>query len=186
MTDINAFYDLSEIGQSRRFRAYVKVIVDGRDVTNRLDPYLVSVLVKDANVWECTIELDDRDARLDIPPVQAPLSISFGWSTEGFSEVFTGFVSDVEHAFGRKLGGRRMFVHGSGYGQASSVKTPWQDHIGTGPPPGKMEGDPIAFPQAAMQFAANAGLTVDVGSSFAGTIRDYWSMNNESSKPGNR
>ena len=81
MSEVNQ-YILDNIGQSQRFRAFVKVIVDGRDVTDRLDPYLVSVLVKDGGTWEAHIELDDRDARLDIPPFNAPLVVELGWTSE--------------------------------------------------------------------------------------------------------
>jgi phage protein D len=179
-TTINPYFSLDGIDQTKRFRAYVKVIVDGKDVTNRLDPYLVSVLVKDSNTWEAHVELDDRDARLDIPPFNAPLEINLGWTSETSSRVFTGTIADIEHGFGRKLGGRRMFIHGYGWVQSSMVKTPLQDHAGDGAPPGQMQGTMIPFTQAAQQFAGNAGLSVSVGTSFSGTVRDYWAMNNES------
>jgi phage protein D len=179
LSDVNQ-YILDNIGQSQRYRAYCQVIVAGQDVTDKLNPYLVSVLVRDTSSWEAHIELDDRDARLPIPPFNAPLVISLGWTSENSYQVFKGNVADIEHGFGRKLGGRRMFVHAFGWQQGSAVKTPFQDHAGEGAPPGQLEGTKIPFAQAAQQFAGNAGMTVDVGPSFLGTVRDYWSMNNES------
>lgn len=179
-TQVNPFFSLDDIGQTKRFRAFCKVFVAGKDVTDRLDPYLVSVLVKDGPVWEAHVELDDRDARLDIPPFAASLVVYLGWTSESSYKVFQGWISDIEHGFGRKLGGRRMFIHAVGYQQGGAVKTPFQDHVGEGAPPGKMEGSPIPFAQAAQQFAKNAGMTVSVGPSFTSTVRDYWSMHNES------
>jgi Bacteriophage probable baseplate hub protein len=179
-TDVNPYFTLDGIDQSRRFRAYVKVLVNGFDVTNRLDPYLVSVLVKDSASWEAHVELDDRDGRLDIPPFNSPLEIDLGWTSETSIRVFTGTIADIEHGFGRKLGGRRMFIHAYGWQQSSMAKSPMQDHVGDGAPPGQMQGTSIPFQQAASQFAGNAGLSVDIGPTFQGTVRDYWSMNNES------
>lgn len=176
--EVNDYFSLQGIGQTQRYRAYCKVIVNGINVP--LDTYLMSVLVKDGPVWEATIELDDRDGRLDIPPFNSSLVIYLGWTSESSYRVFNGNISDIEHGFGRKLGGRRMTIHGLGYQQGSAVKTPFQDHAGEGAPPGKMQGDPIMFTEAAQQFAGNAGLTVSVGPSFASTMSDYWSMNNES------
>lgn len=179
MSNIDIF-DVDGIHQTMRFRAYIKVVVNGKDVTNRLEPYLISVLVKDSPQWEATVELDDRDGRLDIPPFQSSLEIFMGWTSENSYRTFIGWVSDVEHGFGRKLGGRRMTIHGIAYQQSSMVKTPFQDHAGDGAPPGQMQGIPIPFAQAASQFGGNGGLSVSVGPTFAGTVRDYWSMNNES------
>lgn len=178
--DINPYFSLAGIDQSQRFRTYCKVVVNGIDVTDRLNPYLISVFVKDGPEWEAAIELDDRNAALPIPPFQASLVIYLGWTSESSYSVFTGVISDVEHGFGRKLGGRRMTIHGFGYKQGSAIKTPFQDHVGEGAPPGQMQGTMIPFAQAASQFAGNAGFIVSVGPTFAGTMRDYWSMNNES------
>lgn len=179
MTDIDVF-NVDGIHQTMRYRAYIKVVVDGFDVTNRLDPYLISVLVKDGPEWEATVELDDRNGQLDIPPFEASLDIYMGWTSENSYRVFNGWISDIEHGFGRKLGGRRMTIHGFAYKQSSMVKTPFQDHAGDGAPPGQMQGTPIPFAQAASQFGGNGGISVSAGPTFAGTMRDYWSMNNES------
>lgn len=179
-SELNAYFSLPTIGQTKRFRAYVQVWINGLNVTDRLDPYLMSVMIRNGGIWESQIELDDRDGRLPIPPLNATVAIWLGWTSESVYRAFSGHVDDVQHGFGRHLGGRRMFIHAFGADQASQAKTPFQDHVGDGAPPGKMEGTLIPFSQAFAQFAANAGMTVSVGSSFAGIMRDYWSMNNES------
>jgi phage protein D len=176
----NQFYILDAIGQSQRYRAYCQILINGVDVTNNLNPYLISVLVNDTAPWEAHIELDDRDGQLDIPPFNAPVTINLGWTSESSYRVFNGFIADVEHGFGRRLGGRRMFVHAMGNSQSGMAKTPLQDHLGDGAGPGQMQGTMIPFSQASQQFASNAGLTSSIGPTFQSTMRDYWSMNNES------
>ncbi|HVX58054.1 MAG TPA: hypothetical protein VHA37_10135, partial [Candidatus Saccharimonadales bacterium] len=178
--EINAFFSTPQVGQTKRYRAYCKILVNGTDVTNRLDPYLLSVTVHNAGVWTAQIELDDRDGRLAIPPLESPLQIWLGWTSEQSYKQFDGFISDVEHGFGRRLGGRRMFITGSGWKQSSSVKSPINDHIGDGAPPGQMQGTPVPFLDAFQQFMGRAGMGVQLGASMQNIQRDYWSMVNES------
>lgn len=179
--EINAFFSTEDRVQAKRYRAYCRIVIDGRDVTDRLDPYLISVTVRNTGMCEATIELDDRDARLAIPPLQASVEIDLGWTSESVYRAFTGWVIDVEHGFGRRMGGRRMFIQAKGTDLTSSVKTPFQDHIGEGAPPGQMEAQqPIPFLQAFQQFSKNANLNVELGASLAGIKSDYWAMSNES------
>jgi len=99
--------------QGGRRRAHCKIVVDGKDVTNAFDPHLISVQVVDkegAETDTCSIELDDRDARLHIPPDDAPVSVSLGWHRENFPVIFEGRVADVESGFGRSNGGRRLWI----------------------------------------------------------------------------
>lgn len=177
--ELNAFFSTNGT-QTKRYRAYCKIVINGRDVTSRLDPYLMSVTIRNGGVWEATIELDDRDGRLEIPPFQASVEIDLGWSSESNYRAFTGWVSDVMHGFGRSLGGRRMFVEAKTIDQTSKVKTPFQDYVGDGAPPGQTEGTKIPFLQAFQQFAKNAGMTAVVGPSLLNVSRDYWAMSNES------
>jgi hypothetical protein len=169
--------------QTKRIRAYVKIDVDGKDITNRLEPYLISVQIKDGATWQAILELDDRDGRLDIPPINKPqsLQINLGWTSEKMVRVFNGQIIEVEHGFGRKAGGRRMFVHGSGLDQSGMIKSPIRDSIGEGAGPGQSQGSTnISFAEAAQKFVAHAGLTISIGPSFQNIVRDYWSINNES------
>jgi phage protein D len=71
--------------QGYRRRAFCQIIIDGQDVTNRFDPYLISVQVID-NIDtedECNIELDDRNAQLSIPEDGANVVVKLGWAGEG-------------------------------------------------------------------------------------------------------
>lgn len=71
--------------QAYHRRAYCQIIVDGQDVTDKFDPYLISVQVID-NIDEddqCNLELDDRNAELSIPEDGAQVQARLGWAGEG-------------------------------------------------------------------------------------------------------
>jgi uncharacterized protein len=178
IVDNNPFFQGGS--QSFRTRAICDINVAGVPVTDNLDPFLLSVRVFDGYPSTAEVELDDRDARLPIPPRGADLVISLGWSSESMQIVFRGVVSDVEHGFDRKRGGRRMWVHGLGMQAESAIKSPFTDHIGDGAEPGQQQGKPIPFLTAAQQFAANGGAIAAVGPSLLGVTQDYWSQNGES------
>jgi hypothetical protein len=80
--------------QSLYRRAICKIYIadssgNGRDVTDAMDPYLISIQVIDrltsvGNGYdEAFIELDDRDARLDVPDDNTSVTIYFGWAATG-------------------------------------------------------------------------------------------------------
>lgn len=126
--------------QSLRRNAHCEVYVDGKNVTDVLDPYLISVEVNDKLVGmdECHIELDDRDGKLAIPPDDATVQVRLGWSGQGprvppvptnipaggpaelpyeasgMLAVFNGWVHSVECGFARRGGGRRMWIEAMG------------------------------------------------------------------------
>jgi len=124
--------------QGPRRYAACKILVDGNDVTDKLDPYLISVQIIDTvegGTGKCNIELDDRDAELQIPPVGGSLEAWLGWSGEGprisqpltqeeitqelefggpgMRLLFSGTVAQVESGFTRRGGGRRMWIEGT-------------------------------------------------------------------------
>ena len=82
--------------------------------------------------YQCEIGVDDRDGRLPIPPIDAPLNISFGWKNEGSAMAWQGRIHDIEHGFGRKQGGRRMWIHGYGGTMIGPAKAPRNSHSGRG------------------------------------------------------
>ena len=126
-----------------------------QDVTSVLHPYLISVQVIDSlegGQDECHIELDDRNAELQLPPDNVMLQVSLGWAGEGprlpdrgrqsviggqgsitdmpgvlattsekempfggpgMELLFNGWVSEVESGFGRRSGGRRVWITGT-------------------------------------------------------------------------
>lgn len=65
--------------------AFVKIIIGGHDVTDRLHPYLIAVRVtlKLNGNDEVDIELDDRDAELEVPPNLTSIDIWMGWNSQG-------------------------------------------------------------------------------------------------------
>jgi Bacteriophage probable baseplate hub protein len=75
----------SAVAPAYRRRAYVFVEVNGVNVTDKLEPFLISVQVIDKllAISTCSIELDDRDAKLAIPPNDVPVIVRLGWAGEG-------------------------------------------------------------------------------------------------------
>lgn len=147
--------------QSLRRRAFCLIYVGNRNVTDKLDPYLISVQVIDrvnpARGFDiCNIELDDRDARLAIPQDNELISVWLGWATSGPSIdqppiapppgserqlswgnetayiVFHGYLSSVESGFARKGGGRRMWLEATSADYYKTAKEPMTFASGAG------------------------------------------------------
>lgn len=178
--------ELRQRHQAARLRAHWKIEIDmggeWRDVTDRLEPYLISVTVLDRimGLDEAKIELDDRDGRLGIPGFDARVRVEFGWQNEAFYRVFTGFVQDVESGFSRKGGGRRLWIDCKAFLLDQGVFDLQQWHKGEGAPPGQNEGKPIpladVWPEIAQMIGARGVIDADVGK----ISRDYWYLHNES------
>jgi phage protein D len=124
--------------QGPRRRAACQIVVGGQNVTAKLNPYLISVQVIDTfegGMDKCNLELDDRNAELQIPPDGVGIAVLLGWAGEGprlFGQrahlteeelatelkfggpgmrlVFMGFVTSVESGFTRRGGGRRLWI----------------------------------------------------------------------------
>src|SRR6516164_2965129 len=106
--------NFGDFKQARRLKAACKIEIGGMDVTSKLEPFLVSLRVVcgvQMEDYNAEVELDDRDGRLPIPPINSPVKISLGWENEALGLVFDGVTHDVEHGFGRKQGGRRMWIN---------------------------------------------------------------------------
>src|SRR6188768_2493761 len=208
--------------QGPRRHAACKLIVHGmQDVTDRLNPYLISVQVIDSiegGHSEAHIELDDRNCELMIPPDNVPLTVMMGWSGEGprvidfgrganslqddpgitaatiqnemkwhgpgLEVVFAGWVSEVESGFGRKGGGRRLWITGTGGNTKGEAKQLQNVTVGEGKPEdsakqteGKHKLGEIAdkvFGAAGLKFKASPGM--------AKLSRDFWQATNESAQ----
>jgi hypothetical protein len=184
MADVIAFdpFTPQVAREALRRKAYCQITVGGIDVTNRLDPHLISVIVilRSDMYDEAHIEIDDRDGRLPIPPLYATVQIALGWEHEGARVVFIGYISDIRSTFGRKQGGRRLWVEATSINQNSDVKAPQQFSLGEGAPPGQQEGQKIPMSQAANQIFGQAGLSVRMSPRGQGVMRDYWYAMNES------
>jgi len=161
-------------------QAYAKVLVNGFDVTTALAQYLLKIHVTDTGRSECTLELDDRDGRLDIPPVNANLVVQLGWQSQSLIQVFTGFIQEIEHSFDR-ANGRRMHVIGTaGTTFADKAKSPFSAHMGTGAPPGQTTGATNSVSAFLQQAAGFASTSIDIHPYFNSIMRDYFAQTNES------
>lgn len=164
--------------EAQHLRAFVTVIVAGVDVTQKLDPHLVSVVVIDEVKSEADIELDDRDATLPLPPLGSPVQVAMGWMNGASEIVFNGYIADLEYAFGRKEGGRRMFIHCEGGNLMSQINSPMQNNWGEGAPPGQEIGNMVGLSSVLGEAAQHAGATLGrISPQFANIKRDYWSQN---------
>jgi uncharacterized protein len=163
--------------QSNRLRATYNITIGGLDISPKINQYLISIRVLAGSMIEdynCEIELDDTDGQLPIPPIGAPLLVSLGWIGESTSVVFNGTLHDIEHGFGRKQGGRRMWVHGTGQELLGNGKMPNNGDWGVG------EGGPDISIAVALQGAATAaGHTIIVEETAAAIKEKHWEQTNE-------
>lgn len=76
---------MAEGSIARKRKTRCKIVVDGTDVTDKMDPHLISVTVIDKKIEldTCSIELDDRDGSLAVPPNKAHMEVLLGWDPEG-------------------------------------------------------------------------------------------------------
>lgn len=164
------------------YRTFVSILVNGVDVTSQIRPFLISVRVRDTGLLEAEVELDDRDAKLPIPPHFSPLQISLGWISGTVRQVFDGMINEVWHDFSRKGGGRRMTIRGTGANLSpqAKIKMPMTAHMGEGAPPGQQEGPPIQLSAWLEDVASRAGGTVYVGPSLNDVKDDRWDQENQS------
>lgn len=190
--------------QGLRRKAYCQILLNGRDVTLDIEPFLISVQVlwTSRDVSRCTIELDDRDAKLAIPPFRSPIEIKIGWSPRGpfippvpnpipagselqlpyegsLIAVFKGMTQSCESGFARRGGGRRLWVDGVVLDMTGKIKQPGASSWGEGE---KKDSDSgmgkvIQLGQVLQDVAKKAGLNARVSPSMAGITRDFWHMN---------
>lgn len=75
----------SAVAPYHRRRAFCQIIVNGKDVTDALDPHLISVqvILRDTGPDMANIELDDRDGSLPIPPNKSSVKVLLGWAGSG-------------------------------------------------------------------------------------------------------
>lgn len=161
--------------QRARMRAFCVVILNGTDITNKLEPHLISVRIVDGDELQCEIEVDDRDALVPIPPIGAKVKVDIGWAREQMFRTFDGEIKDVEYGIGRKQGGRRMWIHANGFGTTKSkMKEPMQMNLGEGAPPGDKEGQKHGLNDWIGKLAAAGGGSAQISSAFAAIKQDYW------------
>jgi hypothetical protein len=169
--------------QTNRLQAFCTVIVAGVDITDKLNPYLISLRIVDAKVPTAEIEIDDRDARLPIPPYNADVSIYIGWVAEATYVNFKGVIVDLEYSDARQ-GGRHMTVHCRADSLNTKMKEPGSDNVGDGPPPGENVGKTIPVNEWLQSAAKAAGTIVsfapDALAKAQKLLKDHHDRNNES------
>jgi len=192
--------------QGPRRNAYVKIIVNGTDLTSRFAPYLISVQVISVRNEQdrCNIELDDRNAELIIPGDAARIQVVMGWHHEGpriinvgasmavykpsrfeleqeakfggpgAEMVFQGELSNCESGFGRKGGGRRLWLECEGGKPKGAAKQEQTDSVGEGKKrsgEGGIGSDAAASAKAAAEAARGAVSALGaVGGTTIGTV----------------
>lgn len=147
------------------------------DISDWLDPHLISIQVVDHDgdeVDSCSIELDDREGRLAIPPNDVPIEIWLGWVGEDLGIVFHGYVYDCESGCARRGGGRRLWIEGKGQSPNGMQTSPMKMNWGDG------EGQDIPLSQMLSSAAGNAGLSMKIDPSLGALTRKYWAQQNES------
>ena len=153
-------------------RAICEVWVDGRDISFVLSPVLISLRVSDkagTTSDTATIDLDDRGGHLILPPQGARLVIRLGFSDEGVAVVFTGVVDEIRSRGGRG-GGRVLTISAKGFDTRGKAKAPQQRHF-----------DRKTVREILEAAGRAAGLDdVRVDEAFAGLVRDYEWMDDES------
>ena len=213
--------------QGPRRHARVQILVNGKDITSRLFPYLISVQATDTlelGLDECNLELDDRNAELQIPPDDASLQVSMGWSGEGprlfdvgrssraggqdfqtvlaLSEqalkyeaefggpgmrlIFDGYVKNVESGFGRRGGGRRMWIEGKGFDDKGPGKEVQQGSVGEGKEEDGTDGTKVPLKDMLTKVFGFAGMSVKLDPQMEKISRDYWHYNDSAMNLGKR
>lgn len=197
--------------QTLRRRALCEIWVADRDVTDIWDPHLISVTIRD-KTWgndEANIELDDRDASLDIPAYDAPIKIYLGWANEGprippvppppattegvkkelpwyggnMILVFTGIIQSLESGFSRTAGGRRIWIEATGGDLKEPPKQKENSSYGEGYPDdesGVDNGTMMSLGEAFKKEAAKHGLGAVVSPVLENIQNDFWFLSNES------
>lgn len=213
--------------QGPRRRAICQILVDGNDISTHLYPYLISVMVRDTlegGTDEANIELDDRNAELQIPPDHAALQVFLGWAGTGpdlfdfgrseggalygFSDVvklsnealkeaakfggpgmrlvFDGYVTNCESGFGRRGGGRRMWIEAKGHNDKGKNKELQQGSMGEGKEEDGQDGKKIPLKDVMGKVFGFAGLSVAMSPEMGKIARDYWHINDSAMNFGRR
>jgi phage protein D len=153
-------------------RALYSIVVGGQDISLILSPILISLTVSDKagqSSDTATIEIDDTDGRVVMPPTGAEITIRIGWSDSGLVEVFKGKVDEVK-ASGARGGGRVLRISAKGVDTKGKAKEPQSRHM-----------DNMTLEDAMKKAGEAAGVSrIRIDPDLAKIRRDYWSMDAES------
>lgn len=144
-----------------------KVIVNGKDMTSAMRPYLIDIetVDKDGSASDtCSLTFDDESGQLELPPDGCAIEILLN----GVSK-FKGTLDDIRSS-GTRGGGRTLRVTGKGFDSRGKVKQPLTFHK-----------DDAILQEFLDDAAKRAGLTPPkLDPDFANIRRDYWSADGES------
>ena len=106
------------------------VMIAGTDCTSAFNPFLISIKVSSkagTHADTASLELDDRNGQINLPPIGDPVSILLGWEGGGVRQVFDGTVDEVKSKGDR--GGMFITVSAKGLDTTSPAKAPQQRHF---------------------------------------------------------
>lgn len=156
-------------------RAVFYVVVNGREITNTLQPMLMSLSISDgegnkSDTMELT--LDAQGQNVEFPPTNASIEGGISWEDEAGGPVgppvqFSGKVDKVSLGFAR---GQGFILTISG--KSADVKGKPKEHQEKHHDKGKLS-------DVAKKWGGDAGLKVSVASGID-VERDYWAMQGES------
>jgi len=153
------------------FPAIFSVSVNGIDVTQAFNPYLISLIITDAAgelADRCDIVLDDSYGQLTLPPPDAQITAGIGWQDTGPIQMFNGVV-DAPTSIGSREGGRLLTLTCTSCDPYKQSKSTQNQHL-----------DQMNFAQAAQQFGQLSKVNVIVTSNVPAYPRPYWDMGMES------
>jgi phage protein D len=153
-------------------RAVFMVTVAGTNITTTLMPVLISLTVSDkvgTHSDTASLEIDDRDGRIILPQIGAPVIVALGWEGEGVRVVFTGTVDEVRSS-GSRGSGRTLSISAKGMDTTSKPKEGQQRHF-----------DDKSVEHILKDAGKTAGVTeIEVDTSLASITRKYFEMRDES------
>lgn len=162
----------------RRLRAHADVYFNGKNITDQLDPYLISIRISDRQegASTCSLQVDDRYAKFPNPPDGSQVYVNLGWPGEQSYRAFRGVLTDVR-SMGSRRGGRQMHMEFMGSDMSAGLKESVTGTWGGGkdaPTP-----KDIDFKTVAEEVAKKAGITLKIDPSISGNKRKFWEIANE-------
>ena len=154
-------------------RALYRVDIDGRDITSRLNPFLLRLSVEDkegSSSDTCDIELNDAGGVLVLPRDGAQIAVYFGWETDGEPPLrFVGTVDDIRSR-GSRGNGMTLTIQAKGIDTKGKAKQEQEKHW-----------DNATLETVFTEAAKAAGFeNVRIDPELGRIKRDYWSLSGES------
>jgi len=152
-------------------RAVYEVTVGGQNITATLNPILLRLSVSDRAGQasdSASIEIDDTNGAVILPPPGKPVIIKLGWEGSGVGVVFEGVVDEVRASGGRS-GGRTLSISAKGMDTREKAKQGQRRHF-----------DDTMIGDALKKAGKAAGISVTVDSELASIMRPYIALDDES------